>query len=144
MPLKKKKARQAKAQRVQGEKFFKKSFIDNLDNRNDPDWVNEEDSDSDSEFDGRWAVSISEVVVPDLEVSNAEDEEEAVVERRNGEGGIKRKVAIDKDESDKDEQGTKEAEAHQILSGVEAFWKEKFSKVSLRGILNNYLRICSS
>ena len=146
MPLKKKKACQAKAQRVQGEKFFKKGFIDNLDNRNDPDWVNKEDLDTDSEFygDGRWVVSISEVVVPNLEVSDAEDEEEAVVERRNGEGGIKRKVAIDKEESDKDEQGTKEAEAHQILSGVEAFWKEKFSKVSLRGILNNYLRICSS
>ena len=128
MPLKKKKAHQAKAQRVQGEKFFKKSFIDNLDNKNDPDWVNEEDSDSDSEFDGGWAVSISEVVVPDLEVSNAEDEEEAVVERRNGEGGIKRKIAIDKDESDEDEQGTKKAEAHQILSGAEAFWKELKSK----------------
>ena len=144
MPLKKKKARQAKAQRVQGEAFFQKGFIDNLDNRNDPDWVNKEDSDSDSEFDGDggWAVSISEVVVPDLEVSNAEDEE--VVERRNGEGGIKRKVAIDKDESDEDEQGTEEAEAHQILSGAEAFWKEKFSKVSLRGILNNYFRICST
>ena len=144
MPLKKKKARQAKAQRVQGEEFFQKGFIDNLDNRNDPDWVNEEDLDSDSEFDGdgRWAVSISEVVVPDLEVSNAEDEE--VVERRNGEGGIKRKVAIDKDESDEDEQGTEEAEAHQILSGAEAFWKEKFSKVRLRGILNNYFGICSS
>ena len=128
MPLKKKKARQAKAQRVQGEEFFQKGFIDNLDNRNDPDWVNEEDLDSDSEFDGdgKWAVSISEVV-PDLEVSNAEDEE--VVERRNGEGVIKRKVAIDKDESDEDEQGTEEAEAHQILSGAEAFWKEKFSKV---------------
>ena len=69
---------------------------------------------------------------------------EAVVERRNGEGGIKRKDAIDKDESDEDEQGTEEAEAHQILSGAEAFWKEKFSKVSLRGILNNYFRICSS
>ena len=148
MPLKKKKSHQAKAQRVQGEKFFKKCFIDNLDNRNDPDWVNKEDLNTDSEFDGDggWVVSISEVVVPNLEVSDAEDEEEAVVERRNGEGGIKslRKVAIDKDESDKDEQGTKEAEAHQILSGVEAFWKEKFSKVSLRGILNNYLRICSS
>ena len=71
-------------------------------------------------------MSISEA---DLEVLNAEDEE--VVERRNGEGGIKRKVAIDKEESDEDEdeQGTKEAEAHQILSGAEAFWKEKFSKV---------------
>ena len=121
MPLKKKKACQAKAQRVQGEEFFQKGFIDNLDNRNDPDWVNEEDLDSDSEFDGdgRWAVSISEVVVPDLEVLNAEDEE--VVERRNREGGIKRKVAIDKEESESDEQGTKEAEAHQILSGAEAF-----------------------
>ena len=141
MPLKKKKACQAKAQRVQGEEFFQKGFIDNLDNRNNPDWVNEEDSDSDSEFDGdgRWAVSISEA---DLEVLNAEDEE--VVERRNGEGGIKRKVAIDKDESDEDEQGTEEAEAHQILSGAEAFQKEKFSKVSLRGIFNNYFRICST
>ena len=67
------------------------------------------------------------MVVPDLEVLNAEDEE--VVERRNREGGIKRKVAIDKEESESDEQGTKEAEAHQILSGAEAFWKEKFSKV---------------
>ena len=89
MPLKKKKSHQAKAQRVQGEKFFKKGFIDNLDNRNDPDWVNKEDLDTDSEFDGdgRRAVSISEVVVPDLEVSYAEDEEEVVVERRNGKVG---------------------------------------------------------
>ena len=48
--LKKKKACQAKAQRVQGKEFFQKGFIDNLDNRNDPDWVNEEDSDSNVEF----------------------------------------------------------------------------------------------
>ena len=45
MPLKNKKAHQAKTQRVQGEKFFKKGFIDNLDNQNDPDWVDKEDSD---------------------------------------------------------------------------------------------------
>ena len=50
MNLKKKKACQAKAQRVQGKEFFQKGFINNLDNRNDPDWVNEEDSDSNVEF----------------------------------------------------------------------------------------------
>ena len=133
MPLKNKKARQAKAQRVQGEKFFKKGFIDNLDNRNDPDWVDEEEADSDSEFegDGGWAVSISEAAVPDLaDISDSEDEEE-VAERRNGEGGTKRKAAINKGkESDEDEKGAEESEAHQILSGAEAFWKKKFSKVS--------------
>jgi hypothetical protein len=101
MPLKNKKAHQAKTQRVQGEKFFKKGFIDNLDNQNDPDWVDEEDSDSDSEFkgDSGWAVSISEPAMPDLEdVSDSEDEEEDVVERRNGECGTKRKAAIEKGE----------------------------------------------
>jgi len=98
MPLKNKKACQAKTQRFQGEKIFKKGFIDNLDNQNDPDWVNKEDSDSDSEFegDGRWAVSVSEAAVPDLaDILDSVDEEE-VVERRNGEGGTKRKAAINK------------------------------------------------
>jgi hypothetical protein len=144
MPLKNKKARQAKKQRVQGEKFFQKGFIDNLDNRNDPDWVDEEDSDSDSEFegDGGWAVSISEAAMPDLvDVSDSEDGEE-VVERRNGEGGTKRKATIDNgEESDEDEKGAEEAEAHQILSGAEVFWKEKFSKVSPSRILINYFEM---
>jgi len=134
MPLKSKKAWQAKTQRVQGKRFFKKGFIDNVDNQNDSDWVPEEDSDSDSEFngDGGWAVSISEAAMPDLVgVSDSEDEEEQVVERRNGEGGTKRKAVIDKgEESDEDEKGAEESEAHQILSGAEAFWKIKFSKVS--------------
>ena len=68
MPLKSKKAHQAKSQRIQGEKFFKKGFIDYLDDRNDPDWVGEEGSDSDSEFEGDsgWVVSISERGMPDL------------------------------------------------------------------------------
>ena len=39
MPLKNKKAYQAKTQRFQGQKFFKKCFIDILDNQNDPDWA---------------------------------------------------------------------------------------------------------
>ncbi|KAF8494678.1 hypothetical protein F5888DRAFT_1846203 [Russula emetica] len=132
MPLKNKKARQAKTQRVQGEKFFKKGFINNLDNQNDPDWIDEEDLNSDSEFegDGGWAVSISEVTVPDpVDVSDSEDEEEKVLERRNGKGGIKRKAAINKGKgSDENEKGAEEFEAHRILSGAEAFWKENFSK----------------
>ena len=68
MPLKSKKARQAKSQRIQGENFFKKGFIDYLDGRNDPDWVGEEGLDSNSEFegDGGWVVSISERGMPDL------------------------------------------------------------------------------
>jgi len=131
MPLRNKKARQAKAQRVQGENFFKKGFINNLDNLNDPDWVNEEDLDSDSEFEGNggWAVSISEVTMPDfIDVSDLEDEEEKVSERRNGKGGIKRKAAGNG--LDEYEKGAEESEAHQILNGAEALWKEKFSKVS--------------
>ena len=145
MPLKNKKARQAKTQRFQGEKFFKKGFIDNLDNQNDPDWVDKEDSDSDSEFegDGGWAVSISEAAMPNLvDVLDLEDEEEEVMERRNGAGGTKRKAAISKgEESDEDEKGTEESEAHQILSAAEAFWKEKFSKVSPSRILISYFKM---
>ncbi|KAI0246235.1 hypothetical protein BJV78DRAFT_1286618 [Lactifluus subvellereus] len=136
MPLKNKRACQAKTQRVQGGKFFKRAFIDNLDNQNDyrnnPDWVNEEDSDLDSEFDGNggWAVSISEAVVPDLlDLSDSEDKEAEIVEQRNGEGGTKRKAAVNQgEESDEGEEGAEESEAHQILSGAEAFWKGKFSK----------------
>ena len=139
MPLKSKKARQAKSQRIQGEKFFKKGFIDYLDDRNDPDWVGEEDSDSDSEFegDGGWAVSISERGMPDLiDMSDSEDEGEDVVEVRNATGGTKRKVAIDKELSagdlsdDENEEGVEDAEACHILSQAEVFWKEQFSKVS--------------
>ena len=68
MPLKSKKAHQAKSQRIQGKKLFKKGFTDYLDDRNDPDWVGEEGLDSDSEFegDGGWVVSISERGMPDL------------------------------------------------------------------------------
>ena len=72
MPLKNKKACQAISQR-QSEKIFKKGFIDNLDSQNNPDWVNEANSDSDSEFkgDSGWAVSISKREMPDLtDVSN--------------------------------------------------------------------------
>src|SRR5882762_6600261 len=39
MPLKNKKACQAKTQRFQCQKFFKRGFIDILDNQNDPDWA---------------------------------------------------------------------------------------------------------
>ena len=139
MPLKSKKARQAKSQRIQGEKFFKKGFIDYLDDRNDPDWVGKEGSDSDSEFegDGGWAVSISERGMPDLtDMSDSEDEGEDVVEVRNATGGTKRKVAIDKKFSagdssdDENEEGVEDAEARHILSQAEVFWKEQFSKVS--------------
>jgi len=97
--------------------------------------------DSDSEFDGDsgWAVSISEAAMPDLvDVSDLEDEEE-VVERRNGEGGTKRKAAINKgEESDEDEKG---AEVHQILNGAEVFWQENFSKVSPSRILISYFEM---
>ena len=68
MPLKNKKAHQAKSQRIQGKKFFEKGFIDHLDDRNDPNWTNEEGSPTDSEFkgDGGWAVSISEREIPQM------------------------------------------------------------------------------
>ena len=87
-------------------------------------------------------MSISEAAVPDLaDISDLEDEEE-VVERRNGEGGTKRKAAINKGkESDEDEKGAEESKAHQVLSGVEAFWKKKFSKVSPSGILISYFEM---
>ena len=137
MPLKNKKARQAKAQRVQGEKFFQKGYIDDLENHNDPNWVDEEGLDSDSDFEGSggWAISISEAALPDLDdVSDSEDEGEEVAEKKNGEGGIKRKAATDneiREGSDSAEEGAEESEAHQILSEAEEFWKKLFSTVSL-------------
>jgi hypothetical protein len=87
-------------------------------------------------------VSISEAAVPGLaEISDSEDEEE-VAERRNGEGGTKRKAPINQgEESDEDEKGAEESEAHQILSGAEAFWKTKFSKVSPSRILISYFKM---
>jgi hypothetical protein len=144
MPLKNKKACQAKAQRVQGEKFFKKGFIDDLENHNDPDWVDEEGSDSDSEFEGSggWAVSISKAALPDLkDVLDSEGEGEEVAERKNGEGGMKRKAAIDDKVcagSDDGEEGAEESEAHQILSEAEEFWKKQFSKVLQLKLKFNY------
>ena len=138
MPLKSKKACQAKSQRIQGEKFFKKRFIDHLDDRNDPDWVGEEGLDSDLEFegDGGWAMSILGRGMPDLtDMSDSEDEGEDVVEVRNVTGSTKRKVAIDKELSagdssdDENEEGVEDAEACQILNQAEVFWKEQFSKV---------------
>ena len=74
--------------------------------------------------------------MPDLtDVSDSEDEDEDIVEVRNGPNGTKRKVAINKeigaDELSADEEeGVEDAEAYQILSEAEAFWKELFSKVS--------------
>ena len=134
MPLKSKKACQAKSQRIQSKKFFNKGFIDHLDDRNDPDWVGEEGLDSDSEFegDGGWAMSISERGVPDLtDMLDSEDEGEDVVEVRNAMGGTKRKVAIDKELSagdpsdDEKKEGVEDAEACQILkfSGRNNFQK---------------------
>ena len=88
------------------------------------------------------AVSVSEAAVPDLaDILDSVDEEE-VVERRNGEGRTKRKAAINKGkESDEDEKGAEEFKAHQVLSGVEAFWKKKFSKVGPSGILISYFEM---
>jgi len=50
---------------------------------------------------------------PDLvDVLDSEDEDEGVVERRNGEGGTKRKAAINMgEESDENEEGAEDAEA---------------------------------
>jgi hypothetical protein len=106
MPLRNKKARQAKAQRVQGKKFIKKGFINNLAFQNDPNWVNEGDSDIESESEG-----VTEREMPDLaNVSDSEDEIKDTVEVRNaeGHGGVKRK----------------------ILRATEGFWKKQISEVS--------------
>ena len=83
-------------------------------------------------------MSISEATMPDLvDISDSEDEEE-VVERRNGEGGTKRKAAIDKgEESDEDEKCAEEAEAHQMLSVLEG----KILEVSPSRILISYFEM---
>lgn len=66
---------------------------------------------------------------------------------RNGEGGTKRKVAINKeigaDElSNDEEEGVGDAESCQILSEAEAFWKEQFSKVRVELIkLTRYMML---
>ena len=138
MPQKNKKACQAKAQHTQGGKIFKKGFFDNLDIQNDPDWVTEDRSDSNSKFganDG-WAMNIAEEKMPNLSsVSILGDED---LEDNNDDffavdNGIKRKAAIDNEQSTEDssdEKGYKEVAAHKIVSKAEAFWKDKFSKVS--------------
>ena len=82
------------------------------------------------------AVSIEAAMSDLVDVSDLEDKEEQGVERRNGEGGTKRKAAINKgEESDEDPNSAEEFEAYRILSGAEAFQKAKFSKVSPSGIL---------
>ena len=138
MPRKTKKARQAKAQRTQGENFFKKGFFDNLDIQNDPDWVTEGESDSESEFsgDGGWAVNIAEEEMPnlsDVSVSGDEDSEDEDEDFFTVGNGIKRKAAINNEQSvedSSDEEGFEEVAARKIVGKAEAFWKDKFSKVS--------------
>ena len=111
MPHKNKKACQAKAQHIQGGKFFK-------------------------EGNGGWAVNIAEEEIPSLSsvsISGDEDSEDDNDDFFAVGNGIKRKAAIDNEQSTKDssdEKGYKEVAAHKIVSKAEAFWKDKFSKVS--------------
>jgi len=100
MPLRNKKARQAKAQQVQSKKFIKKGSINNLDIQNDPDWVNKGDSDTKSESE-----SLAEREMLDLAyVSDSVDED------KNTE-----------DSSDEGEEGVEDAEAQKILRTAEGF-----------------------
>ena len=135
MPCKNKKARQAKAQHTQGGKFFKKVFFDNLDIQNDPNWVTKDRSDSDSKFGGNggWAVNIAEEEMPNLSSvsilgdEDSEDDDDDFFAVGNG---IKRKAAEQSTEDSEDEKGYEEVAARKIVSKAEAFWKDKFLKVS--------------
>ena len=121
-------------------------FINSLDNendyqvQNDLNWVNKNNLDSDSEFNGNneWAVSISEAAISDLLNFELEDKKvnSKVGERRNEEGGTKRKAAVNTgEELDEGEEGAEEFKAHQILSGAKAFLKRKFSNVSSNWVI---------
>jgi hypothetical protein len=76
MPQKNKKARQAQAQRAPGSKFFSKDYIDNFEDPDDTDYINEEDSGSDSDGEG-WIVSLLEHDITDLgAIPDFEDDRE--------------------------------------------------------------------
>lgn len=120
------------------ENFSKKDFFDNLDIQNDPNWVTKDRSDSDSKFgsNGGWAVNIAEEEIPSLSsvsISGDEDSEDDDDDFFAVGNGIKRKAAIDNEQSTKDssdDKGYKEVAAHKIISKAEAFWKDRFLKVS--------------